>query len=166
MKATKDEIETLLARHHIAPPETAGTSSKAAASGGRLASLSIERRDDSAIMSLAIGNALAEAPAPKTLEGARAIVAKVRTEASLGHDPSFEHMLAELLLRASEMFEESEATRLDFTPLHVHPTSYHIGEVTLFVEKPLHLRARLEPDSHDRRAVFDHRHGDSVKFPK
>jgi hypothetical protein len=66
----------------------------------------------------------------------------------LPHDPSFERMLAELLLRASKLFENAHATKLEFSFV-----TYHIGEVTLLTDKPLHAEAR-------------HRHGDSTTNPR
>jgi hypothetical protein len=84
----------------------------------------------------------------------------------LPRDASFHHMLAEPLLRASKLFEDARATKLEFSLLRLHPSTYHIGAVALLAGKPLHVEARLEPDSHDRRAVFHHRHGDSTINPR
>lgn len=166
MKATQKEIEELLASHKISPVEIAGTSSAQAAGGGRPASLSIVRREEGAVLSFTIGDVLAQSLPPRDISEARRIVSKLRAEARLPEDASFEHMLAELLVRISDMFEDSGATKLEFESLRLHPSSYHIGKVTLLHDKPLHLKARLEPDSHDRGAVFSHRHGDRTRFPK
>lgn len=166
MKAAPEQVEELLARHRIASTRSDGTDSVAAAHGGRLAKLWIVRRGEDAILTLGIGNANFERVAPEDEASARDIVRDIRELARLPHDVSFEHMFAELLLRASKLFEDAQAQRLEFSSLRLHPNSYHIGEVTLLLDKPLHLRPRLEPHSHDRRAVFDHRHGDAIDNPR
>lgn len=166
MEATREEIDILLACHGLSSPAVAGTDSAAAATGGRVADLQIERTGDGAQMHLQVGEGRCDAPAPRDRDAALAIAETLRADARLPHDASFEHMLADLFYKASKMFADSGATRLAFSPLHLHPASYHIGHVTLLHEKPLHLTPRLEHDSHDRHAVFDHRHGDSTKFPK
>jgi hypothetical protein len=167
MKATKAEIERLLASHGIAPLLVSGSDSAKAAQGGRIAQLRIEQDEDRpSLLTIAIAGHSAQSPVPHDLGDARAVVASLRAQGALPSDSSFEHMLADLLLKASRLFEDSEASRLAFSRVHLHPSSYHVEEVELIHEKPLHTEARLAPDSHDRRAVFDHRHGDSTEFPK
>jgi hypothetical protein len=85
---------------------------------------------------------------------------------AISDDRGFEHMLADLLLKITKLFDQCGATRLELSPLRLHATSYHIEKAAPLHEKPLRITTRLEPDSHDRRAVFDHRHGDSIKNPK
>jgi hypothetical protein len=166
VKATVDQIERLLARHKIASTKVEGSDSAASAHGGWRADLTIQRRPPHDIVILDVGNATLERSRPTDETSARKIVAEIRIAARLPHDPSFEHMLAELLLRASNLFEDVHATTLEFSSLRLHSSTYHIGEVTLLTDKPPHVAARLEPDSHDRRAVFDHRHGDSTTNPR
>lgn len=166
MKATLDQIERLLARHKIASTKVEGSDSAEAAQGGWQADLIIQRRPPHDVLILAVGNATFERSRPTDETSAGKIVEEIRIPARLPHDPSFEHMLAELLLRASKLFEDAHATKLEFSSLRLHRSTYHIGEVTLLTDKPLHVEARLEPDSHDRRAVFDHRHGDSTINPR
>lgn len=166
MNATKKDIEILLARHGIASPEVGGADVAAAAHGGRIGHLTIERAGAAAHLAIEVGGGRCEAPAPHDAAEAMAIVHRLREDARFPDDHSFEHMLADLLLKASELFEDSGATHLEFASLHLHPTAYHIGAVTLLLDKPLHLKPRLDHDSHDRRAIFDHRHGDSTEFPK
>ncbi len=166
MNAKKEEIEILLACHGLASPAVGGTGSAAAATGGRIADLTIERTAEGPQLGLAVDGGRSDAPLPHERQAALAIVADLRAKARLPDDASFEHMLADLLVKAAKLFEDSGATKLEFASLHLHPSSYHIGEVTLLHDKPLHLTPRLAGDSHDRRAIFDHRHGDSTKFPK
>lgn len=167
MKATQEEISELLERHGIAPVEPRGTDAAEAARGGWIAALSFVRSNGGApLLTFEVDGVVAEALTPPDAQAARALVAKIRGEARLPHDASFERMLADLFLRAAKLFAESGGTRLDLESLHLHPTAYHIGKVTLELEKPLHLQKRLDPDSHDRHAVFTHRHGSSARFPK
>jgi hypothetical protein len=166
MRATDDEIARLLARYKIAPLAVRGSDSMKASRGGRMANLCIAREDGAERLILTVAGKRADGNLPHDLAGARAIVGTLRSEAALPDDPSFEEMLADLLVKAAKLFEETGATRFELSSLRLHPTSYHIGKVTLLHDKPLHVKARLEPDSHDRRAVFDHRHGDSTRFPK
>ena len=166
MKATNGEIEQLLARHGIAPLAMRGSDSMEAARGGRAASLCIAREGNAEILTVTVGGKRAGGNPPHGIAEARAIVEALRSEAALPNDRSFEHMLADLLVKAAKIFEETGATKFEMSSIRLHPTSYHIGEATLIHDKPLHVKARLESDSHDRHAVFNHRHGDSTKFPK
>ncbi len=166
MNATKQDIEILLARHGIASPQVGGADVAAAAHGGRIGHLTIERAGATAHLVFEVGSGRCEAPAPHDAAEAMAIVQRLREDARFPDERSFEHMLADLVRKATELFEDSGATRLEFASLHLHPTAYHIGEVTLLVDKPLHLKPRLDSDTHDRHAIFDHRHGDSTEFPK
>ncbi len=166
MKATATEIERLLERSGIAPLGVGGTNAAEAARGGREANLCILRTDGRDVVVFTIGSARAEGTPPRDLTEALAIVQSLRTQAAVPDDASFEHMLGDLLVKATKVYEESGATKFELASLHLHPTSYHVGKATLIHEKPLHLTARLDPHSHDNRAVFDHRHGDSLKNPK
>jgi len=166
MNAKPEEIEILLACHGLASPVVHGSDCAAAATGGRVANLTIERTDDGPHLRITVGDYRCDAPAPRERQAALAVVADLRAQGSLPGDVSFEHMLAGLLLKAAKLFDDSGATKVEFASLHLHPSSYHIGDVTIVHDKPLHLTPRLEPDSHDRRASFDHRHGDSTTFPK
>jgi hypothetical protein len=165
MKATRPQIERLFRSYGIAVGG-AGSDSRKAAQGGRVARLSIHRRDGDEMLTLAIGEHQVNSAAPHNDEAARAIVSLLRAQHAISDDHSFEHMLADLLLKITRLFDECGATRLQLSPLRLHATSYHIDKAALLHEKPLRITTRLEPDSHDRRAVFDHRHGDSIKNPK
>jgi hypothetical protein len=166
MKATDKELARLLARYEIAPLAARGSDSMKASRGGRVADLLIAREEDAEMLTLTVGEKRTRSNLPHDLAEARAIVGTLRSEAALPNDPSFEHMLADLLMKAARLFEETGATRFELSSIRLHPTSYHVGKATLLHEKVLHVKARLKPDSHDRRAVFDHRHGDSIKNPK
>jgi hypothetical protein len=166
MRATDDEIARLLMRYKIGPLTVRGSNSRKAAEGGRMADLCIFRENGAERLTVTVGGKRAGGDLPRGLTEARAIVAELRSEAALPNDPSFEHMLADLLVKSAKLFEESAATRFELSRVRLHPTSYYIGKATLLHQKPLHVKTRLEPDSHDRRAVFNHRHGDSTKFPK
>jgi len=131
-----------------------------------VARLSIDRQDGEEMLELAVGEHDVKSRAPHSDEEARKIVGLLRAQHAIPDDHSFEHMLADLLLKITKLFDECGATRLELAPLHLHATSYYIEKALLLHEKPLRITARLEPDSHDRRAVFDHRHGDSIKNPK
>ena len=166
MRATDDEVAELLARYEIRPLAVHGSDSMRAAQGGRISNLCIVRKNDGGTLTVMIGDKSATADLPRGLTGACRIVERLRSQAALPNDPSLEHMLADLLVKAARLFEETGATRFELSSLRLHPASYHIGKATLLHEKPLHVKERLEPDSHDRRAIFDHRHGDSTRFPK
>ncbi len=164
-KATPAQIERLFRNYGIAVG-AAGSDSRKAAHGGRLARLSIDRQDGDDALVLAVGEHEVKTRAPHSDEEARKIVALLRAQHAISDDHSFEYMLADLLLRITKLFDECGATRLELSSLHLHATSYYIEKALLLHEKPLRITERLEPDSHDRRAVFDHRHGDSIKNPK
>ena len=166
MKATAIEIARLLERNGIAPIAAEGTNAREAARGGREGNLCILHTGDRDLAVFTIGEHRAEGAPPHDFAEALPMIEQLRAEGGVPNDASFEHMLADLLVKATKLYEESGATKFELASLHLHPTSYHIGEATLIHDKPLHVTARLEPHSHDRRAVFDHRHGDALKNPK
>lgn len=98
--------------------------------------------------------------------GAHEIVTPFLDAGALPNDPRQVHMLEHLLVNASAMFVDSQAETLTFESIRLHETAYHIGSVVLLRNAPGHLKPRLAPDSHDRHAVFAHRHGDNPDFPK
>ncbi|MGC1380854.1 MAG: hypothetical protein WA814_07495 [Candidatus Baltobacteraceae bacterium] len=153
----------LFARHGLAPIAPGGSDSAEAVQGGRAGSLAIVREGG---VRLTVAGATVTAPKPHDAGEARAIVDRLRAQGAIPKDASFERMLADVLLKAARVFDDADANSLELAPLHLHPTSYGIGQVTLMHERPLRIKPRLDPDSHDRHAVFNHRHGDSVRFPK
>jgi hypothetical protein len=166
LKVRRSEIDNLLARHGIAPLTAGGTDSQAAASGGRIANVHIARRGQGTIMSVTIDGVLATSACPLDLEHAKLVVQAFREHHLLPADASFEHMLADLLVKMSAAYVDGGAEELEFEAVHLHPTSYHIGRVNLQSATRVNATSRLAPDSHDRHAVFSHRHGDDAKFPR
>ncbi len=167
IKATNKELDRLFATHGLAPLEAEGSDSAQASRGGRIAAAFFERRSDlSAALTASVGDHRVQSDLPSDLEDARKIVASLKRQGAIPSDASFENMVADLLLRASALFDESGASSLELAPVHLHPSSYHIGGAVLLHDKPLHTKERLSHDAHDRHAVFNHRHGDSTEFPK
>jgi hypothetical protein len=160
------EINELLARHGIAQPLIQGTSSRAAAEGGRIASIHVWRHEEGAKLSLTLQGVRAEVACPLDETHALALVESFRDSKLLPGDKSFEHMLAHLLMKIAAMYAESGAATLTMERVHLHPASYSVGAVTLTREKRETVEHRLDPDSHDRHAVFSHRHGSDQKFPR
>ncbi|HTX60525.1 MAG TPA: hypothetical protein VMH02_12725 [Verrucomicrobiae bacterium] len=156
-------IDRLLARYGLRPLEAQGTDTLAAAAGGTVATIRIARRDDADILQFETGAAESSAPLPLTEERALELAQSVRTH---GRDARFSHMVAHLLLGACRMYADTQASLLVFEDVHLHPWAYHIGRVALTTAHAPELVARLAPDSHDRGAVFAHRHGESTAFPK
>lgn len=166
MNATNAEIERLFAQYGIASLAPGGTSSRDAAQGGRIAQCSIARRGSLESLVVRIGEHEIERKPPADRDEALAIASDLRRKASFSEDAGFEHLVADLLVKATRLFRECEAARLELGDVHLHDSSYHIGKARLTTRKPLHVKARLQPDSHDRWAAFNHRHGDSTRFPK
>jgi hypothetical protein len=148
MKATRPQIERLFRNYGIAVG-AAGSDSRKAAQGGRVARLSIHRQDGDEMLTLAVGGHEVKSQLPHSDEDARRVVALLLAQHAISDDHSFEHMLADLLLKITKLFDECGATRLELSPLHLHATSYHIEKAALLHEKPLRITRRLEPDSHD-----------------
>jgi hypothetical protein len=166
VKVSSHEIDILFERYGIAPVTPGGTDSAGASHGGREARLCLRDGAAGATLEFSVGGAAIETRAPHTDAEAVAIVQSLQTEKAVPRDASFEHMVAHLLVKATKLFEECGGTTFELSPVRLHPTSYHIENVQLVVARPLHVAPRLDPDSHDRRAVFDHRHGDSIVNPK
>ena len=165
MKLTRSELDELMARHGLAPLIPGGTDASEAARGGILATVDIAP-GEVALMRVGIEGVTATGRCPLDFVHASGIVEEFREGRLLPHDTSFQHMFAHLLMKLSELYVASGANMLSISELHLHPASYHIEDLAIDGAGPRRLARRLEPDSHDRRAVFSHRHGDSVKFPK
>jgi hypothetical protein len=165
MATKRSEIDALLAHYGIKPIGTRGTGSQEAA-GGQLATISVERAEEGPVITVTIGGLHATGACPLDRTGALAILETLRSGHLISGDQSLEHMVANLLVKISEMYVDSDAERIIFESVHLHPTSYYIGRVQLKLSAPLHARKRLLPDAHDRHAIFSHRHGDNTRFPK
>ena len=160
------EIERLLARHGIAGPEVAGSDSREAAIGGRLAQIHFAKHEDGTVATVTIAGIQSTAKCPLDHAGALALAGRLQERHAIGSDGSSAHLLANLLVKLSEAFADSAAEAAIFEDVHLHQASYHIDRVILKHAEPLRFEPRLAPDSHDRHAVFSHRHGDSTEFPK
>jgi hypothetical protein len=160
------EIDDLLARHGIAALTSSGTDSQASARGGVVATVDIVPNDAAPFMRVSIGGIAATGHCPLDHVRAAAIVRALRKSCHMPSDASFDHMLANLLVKLSGLYVDSGAKKMSISDLHLHPTSYHIGQLSIDRATRGHLIPRLDPDSHDRHAVFAHRHGDSTEFPK
>jgi hypothetical protein len=163
----KEEIDELLARHRLHPNQTSGSASKAAAEGGVLASVYVGLADGKQpVMHLAVGRSSVASRCPLDHIHAQSLVAAFRRKGLLPEHPSFEHMLVNLLARISEMYFDGHLETLSIGELRLHQAAYHLGRIVAHRSSGFRLKPRLEPNSHDRRAVFTHRHGDDVRFPK
>jgi hypothetical protein len=160
------EINELLARHGIAQPVVEGSGKRSASEGGRIASIHVWGDEDGARLSLTLQSVRFEAACPLDESHAMALVESFRESRLLPSEPSFERMLAHLLMKVSAMYFDSGAQTLTLDRVHLHAASYFVGPVTLTRGKALHVKPRLESDSHDRHAVFAFRHGSDQKFPR
>lgn len=166
MKLKRTEIDELLARHGIAPLAVAGTGSEAAARGGTVASIEIAPNEEGVpFLYLTIDSVRAAGRCPLDAPHAASIVHALQTRHLLPHHPSFEHLVAHLLIKLSDLYTDAGIESLTAERVRLHPSAYHIERLTAYRGAPLHLRPRLAHDSHDQHAVFAHRHGDDAKFP-
>jgi hypothetical protein len=147
MKATDVEVARLLESHGIDPVAIGGNDTLLASRGGRVGSVVVAPRDSGDVMVVTVEGKSAQGVPPQTQAEALALVATLRGEGAIAGDTSSEHMLADLLVKTAKLYHDTDATLLEFRDLHLHPTAYHIGAVTLLHDKPLHTKARLESDS-------------------
>lgn len=166
MKATDAQVAQLLERYGLAPPAIGGSDSLAASKGGHIGLLRLFRDDAGAKLEFTLGRTRVTAEPPHNLDQAAIIVGDVRSKAAFAHDPSFEHMIAGLLLKATTLFDQCAASCLELRSLHLHPTSYHIGGATLVHSKPIRVKAPLDGKSRDVRSIFSVRHGASMRPPR
>lgn len=166
MKATDAQVGQLMERYGLAPPSIGGSDSLAASQGGYIGLLRLLRDDAGAKLEFTVGRTRVTATPPQRLDEAQRIVAELRSKAALPHDPSFEHMLAGLLLKATTLFDQCAASCFELRSLRLHPTSYHIGGATLVHSKPIHVKAPLDRKSRQVRSVFSVRHGESMRPPR
>jgi len=160
------EIARLLARHGIAGLDAAGSDSREAAIGGRLAQIHFAQHEDGPVATVTIAGVEASAHCPLDEAGALALAGRLHERGALGTEAASAHLLAHLLVKMSAAFADSAAEAAIFEDVHLHRAAYHIDRVILKHAEPLRFEGRLAPDSHDRHAVFSHRHGDSTEFPK
>ena len=165
MKINQVEVDRLLARHGIASG-IGGSGSKAAATGGRIATVTVTHHGDEDVLCLMINEIHSDERCPLDETRALALVKEFQAKHAVPNDESFEHMLAKLLVKISAVYEDSGAGLLVFEGIHLHPSAYYVGDVSMYSDHPEHTPARLDSDSHDRRAAFSHRHGERVGFPK
>jgi hypothetical protein len=167
VELTKREIDELLARHRLSPTQASGSDSMAAARGGIIGSVDIGLADGrQPVMHVAIGRSSVAGRCPLERMHAQSLVAAFRRKGLLPEDPSFEHMVANLLERICQMYFDARLESLSIGELRLHPTAYHLGRIVAHRTSDFRAKPRLDPDSHDKRAVFAHRHGDDVRFPK
>ncbi len=164
IELTVTEIDELLTRHGI--PQVADDDASLADSGGVVANISIRRTGDESYMTVMINELSSIDLRPVDEERALALVRRFRGHGLPAGETRLEHMFAHLLLKLSELYDESKALTLRCDLVHLHPTSYRIGKVRLQLAAPLELKDRLSPHEHDRHAVFSHRHGSRSTFPR
>jgi hypothetical protein len=130
MELTKQEIEELLARHRLSPTQTDGSGSRTAAQGGILASLYIGLADgNQPVIHLAIGRSSVASRCPLDHSHAQTLVAAFRRKGYFPEHPGFEHMVAHLLERVSQMYCDGHLTTLSIGEFRLHPTAYHLGRI-------------------------------------
>jgi len=159
------DVDRLLERHGIASTAIQGTDTQAAASGGRVATITASRPEDGSLMTVTIGETRAEGPIPLDETHARSMIDVLQSHQQLpAKDPSFDRMVIDLLLKISEMYVQSRAHSLVFESVHLHPASYHVGRVVMRCEAPLHVKPRRETNGNDRRVTFTQRHRTDQRF--
>src|SRR5579871_859487 len=131
MKANDTQLALLLDRYGLAPTAIGGSDSFTASQGGHIGLLRLLRNDAGAKLEFTLGRTRVAAEPTRTFDRAEKIAHEVISKAGLANDPSFEHMLAGLFVKATALFEECAASRFELRCLHLHPTSYHIGAATL-----------------------------------
>lgn len=155
------QVNELLARRGIAGTETAGTATTAAACGGTTATLHIEPDERyGPVLTLTIEGRHVSRICPLDRQDARSLVDVFANHHLLPQDESMKQMVAHLLLKTSELYLEAGAQELTLTPVHLHPSAYHIGGADIaFRSGEPHVKARLAPHAHDRRKGLMHRPG-------
>ncbi|MHB8461559.1 MAG: hypothetical protein ACYDA1_02835 [Vulcanimicrobiaceae bacterium] len=73
------------------------------------------------------------------------------------HESAFSHMVTHLLIKCSKLYSESGIDGFVLYPVYLQEKDYRIGVARMFRSKALHLKERLEPHAHDRKAAFYHR---------
>jgi hypothetical protein len=130
VELTQGEIDELLARHRLLPTQTVTVPSKAAARGGILASLYIGLADGKQpVIHLAIGRSSVASRCPLDHSHAQSLVAAFRRKGYFPEHPGFEHMVAHLLERVSQMYCDGHLTTLSIGEFRLHPTAYHLGRI-------------------------------------
>lgn len=161
---TASEIDELFKRHGIVP--VASDHEGINSSGGIVTNIYIARGSEGPYMTVMINDITVIEPCPLDEAHARSLVERFRTHGMPAHDTRVEHMFANLLLKLSKLFTECEAVTVRCDLVHMHPTAYHIGKAHITLGAPLSQKDRLAKHSHDSKAVFAHRHGDSTEFPR
>src|SRR5271157_4750850 len=96
----RGDVDRLFAQHGIAPTAIEGSSTAAAAAGGRVATIAVRRTEDGSVISLTMGEAHVECSCPPDEAQAASLVTALQTLQKLpAGDAGFDRMLVDLLVK-------------------------------------------------------------------
>lgn len=146
--SSNSAISRILNRYDLASTDIHGSSTARAAHGGLLAIVDVARlADSSGLMRVQIGDRDMFAHCPVTQERADELVRRFQDENTVPQDFSFAAMFANLLTKISKLYVESGARTLSIRRLHLHPTSYHIDDISMEPKSVLYVKPRRIPNS-------------------
>ena len=107
-------------------------------------------------ISLAIGQQCVLHPCPLDEAQAERAVAQLHNVGALPADTSFQKLVAHLLVKSSQLYEQENIDAFTFENVHLHPTGYEIGAARMWRTKPLHLTPRARSTRPDFHQSFPH----------
>lgn len=96
-------------------------------------------------------------PCPLTTEDAASIVNALHERHLIPGHAHEGHTLEHLLLRCSELFVAEDLESLSLAPVYLRENDYRVAHAEMAHKGPVEAKARLDPDAHDKSAVFDYR---------
>ena len=111
-------------------------------------------------MEITIAKHVAKRQLPLGEYEAQTLVDEFVAEHLLPAEPALRAMVAHVFVRFSRLFSENAAlSRLLCKELFIHHSDYRVEHVQIWVDSPLHVKPRLTPHAHDRKAMFGTRSG-------
>ncbi|MGZ3496318.1 MAG: hypothetical protein ACXWNK_06755 [Vulcanimicrobiaceae bacterium] len=72
-------------------------------------------------------------------------------------DDAFRGMLVHLLGRSAKLYARSGIDSFTFDPVYLTRRGYRIGAARMLRTQKVRVKKRLQPDAHDRKALFEYR---------
>jgi hypothetical protein len=159
MTMAANHIENVLKRHGIHVPVTDERFSSHAdlERGMRLRIECTDDEEHGKRITLGCGRFESTRPCPLTTFGAKSMADDLAEQHLIPKHGQERATLVHLLLRCSALFLDEELDHFTLSPLYLRENDYRVGSVGMTHSGPIGQRPRLEPDAHDKGAVFAYR---------
>lgn len=159
MKLSANAVATLLAKYHIQPPVTDERFLEHAdvTRGTQLSLLCFEGKDSRKRLAVGWNRMRWLHECPISEDDAAQTLRELHAAGAVPAAYQEQHTLQHLLVRCSHLYLDEGLLRLRLAPVYLRENGYRIGSAWMWSKSPVTVPRRLEPDAHDKAAVFAHR---------